>query len=1302
VPAVTTLTPGDIAIVHATSNGPDTFTFVLLRDIDAGTVINFTDNGWQLGVGLRSGEDTVSYTAASTLAAGTVITLSGLDLDPAGDQIIAYQGDATNPSVLYLLNFADGASVLAATATGANDTGLPPALTFGLHAVAVGFDDAVYAGPVQGSAEELFLEIGNRANWIESDAPPVSFTFNDRPTIDLDSNNSTHFGNDYETTVTSGGAGVRISDVDIDIDDRDDVLIHGAQINIIASDFTDDLLTIQGTLPIGIFAGPYDPGHGTIQLFGVASKSDYQSAIGQVVFSTTDTPRQLKSIEVNVFDGFDWSFEATAFVEVQAPLADAISPTLDLDANNSNGGGADYTATYVSGGPGIPIADTDLLITDPDSTTIASARIQILGWALQPGDLLSIAGTLPPGITASSFDPVTGLMTLSGTASLAAYQTALRQVVYSSTSPTPQTNDRGIQVTVNDGALESNIATTYMHVVVAQNAAPVLNLDANSSTTGGFDYLTTFTDGGPPVAIADSDVLITDADNTTVASATITITNRTSNDLLVFNGTPPAGITASSYDSSTGTLTLTGTASLAAYQTALRQVAYDNISTTPSTTTRIIDVVVSDGQASSNIAHAIVQVAAVDNNPPSVDLDLDNSTAPGTNYRATFIENGAPVAIADTDVRIADLDSTNLLSATLTVTNRQAGDLLSVIGALPGAITASTYDAGTGILTLSGNASLADFQTALRAIGFSTAGDDPLAGTRFIDVILIDSAGNAGQAAAALITVQAVNDAPLFAVVGNANYTENAGPLTLSPVVALSDADDSELDQVVVSIVDGSFAGDGDVLSIAGATSGVVSGITFAWDAASHTLVLSGPSLVGNYQTLLKTVAFHSTSENPTDFGASPTRTLTWTVSDGSTVKTVTSTVDIIARNDPPATTVAAMATYTENGGPLVVSPAATVTDIDSPNLIEGQVRIVDASAGDLLTVNGLQSGTFAGIDFSYDAALGLLGFTHPTSLADYQTFLRAIEFHSTSDDPTNSGLNPTRTLSWSVFDGEAFSPIQLTTITITALNDAPVNTVPGPQSAQEDTPLPIAGFAVDDVDSPTVTVTLSAAHGSVAIVPGLALLAGNLTAAATITGTLAEVNLALANVRYLPDPDFTGSDTLTMLTSDGALSDSDDVPITVTAVPDAPQLDLDGSAAGSGFVTTFTENGPAAALADSDLVLTDVDSPNLVGATFTLINAQAGDTLVVTGTLPGGITANPVGNQLILSGTASLADYATALALVAFDNPTEAPDPQDRLIEVTVNDGASTASAFTLVHVTALNDAPVAQDDSASGAEDI
>ena len=67
-------------------------------------------------------------------------------------------------------------------------------------------------------------------------------------------------------------------------------------------------------------------------------------------------------------------------------------------------------------------------------------------------------------------------------------------------------------------------------------------------------------------------------------------------------------------------------------------------------------MVVNDGTAASNIAHAIVEVIQVNTSAPTLDLDGNNSTLPGTNYRTTFTENGTAVAIADTDTLIGDPD----------------------------------------------------------------------------------------------------------------------------------------------------------------------------------------------------------------------------------------------------------------------------------------------------------------------------------------------------------------------------------------------------------------------------------------------------------------------------------------------------------------------------------------------------------------------------------------------------------------------------------------------------------------------
>ena len=83
-----------------------------------------------------------------------------------------------------------------------------------------------------------------------------------------------------------------------------------------------------------------------------------------------------------------------------------------------------------------------------------------------------------------------------------------------------------------------------------------------------------------------------------------------------------------------------------------------------------------------------------------------------------------------------------------------------------------------------------------------------------------------------------------------------------------------------------------------------------------HALVFNGTSLVANYQALLQTVGYQSTSDNPTDYGASPQRTLTWAVSDGTAVTTRTTTVAIVAVNDAPQETAATNATYGEGSAP--------------------------------------------------------------------------------------------------------------------------------------------------------------------------------------------------------------------------------------------------------------------------------------------------------------------------------------------------------------------------------------------------
>jgi hypothetical protein len=1273
----TTLEPGDVAIVHYASDDPDAFALVFLRDIEAGTTINITNKGWLAAGGFHPSGGTTTYTAPADITAGTVITvpIGSIALDTAGDQLIVYQGTEASPTLLYAIDFADGNNTFAADAISSTTSALPTGLTLGVTALALGSDNAVYAGPTSGTSLDLLEAIGDRTHWTGDDIVPQPrgadlVTF-DRPFIDLDFDNSTHFGRDYETSVVRGGPGVQIADTDVRVEEGSGLFLTSVTIRVVSPDFG-DLLSVNGSLPFGITASSYSPLTGSLTLSGLATSSAYETAIRQVEFSTTSgILGGTKRLQVTAYDGADASFEANAFIDILVAAA-AAAPALDLDANNSNGGGADYTATYTAGGPGTPIADIDVAITDADSAILQSATITILSWALQPGDVLSIAGSLPSGIMASSFNPVTGVITLSGAASLADYQTALRQVVYSSTNPTPSTGDRGIQVVVNDGGLDSNIATTYMHVVIPPpNVAPVLNLDADSSTTGGFDYLTTFTDGGPPVAIADTDTLILDSDSPQLASATITLTNPQADDVLVFNGAPPAGISVSG--SGTSAITFTGSASRAAYETALEQITFDNTGTNPTSDTRVIDVVVNDGTANSNTAHAIIEVTEVNNSAPVLDLDADNATAPGTTWRGTFTENGLPVPIAG-DTLITDADSANLASATITLTNPKAGDLLTVLGPLPAGIEASTYDPVTGVLTLttvSGPRTLADYETALEQIRFSAVGDNPVGGTRIIEVVVSDGV-NDGDTATALISVAAVNDAPAIAVDPSATYVEGGASVVLSPSVILADPDSSELSFAVVRITAGSFAGDGDELSILGSTSGVLGGITWEWDPASHSLVLTGAATASAYQSLLQSVDFKSLGDNPTDYNASPARTLSWTVSDGTTQTTTSSLLDISARNDRPIVTVAALASYSENGAPIVVSPAAIATDADNLQLGAGQVTITaGAFAGDLLTVNGLESGTFAGINFSYDPVLHSLLFSLAAPIADYQAFLQAVQFHSISDDPTNGGANPARTLSWTLFDGRDVSTAQSTTLSITASNDAPVNLVPGAQNVDQDTVLPIAGLSVADPDTDSgfqIELTVLAGTLAVPTAGGVSVI-GNGTDTVQLSGTLVEVNAALAGLQYLGDAGFAGADTLTVLSDDGSGgTDTDTIAIAVNPTNGAPVNTVPGAQVAS----------EDASFPISGVSVTDPD----------------GDTLTAILTVANGILTVAAGPGVAGNGTASVtitgtvAEINTALAGLSYQGNLDFNGPDT--LTVQTSDGALTDTDTVAIAVNPVNDAPV------------
>jgi VCBS repeat-containing protein len=216
-------------------------------------------------------------------------------------------------------------------------------------------------------------------------------------------------------------------------------------------------------------------------------------------------------------------------------------------------------------------------------------------------------------------------------------------------------------------------------------------------------------------------------------------------------------------------------------------------------------------------------------------------------------------------------------------------------------------------------------------------------------------------------------------------------------------------------------------------------------------------------------------------------------------------------------------------------------------------VNVNDAPAAGALSVAGTEDtlilGQVGGSDVDGDplSFVPVTGPQHGTVVLSADGSFRYVP---------NADFNGTDTFTFTASDGALSSAPATVTITVTPVNDPPVNTVPGDQVAAEDVARVIGGLAVADDEAGVLTVTLAVGHGTVTVNSGAAGgltgagISGNGTAGVTLTGTRAQINATLAaaaGLTYLGGHNYSGLDTLTMTTTDaGGLSDTDAVAIQV------------------------------------------------------------------------------------------------------------------------------------------------------------
>ena len=797
--------------------------------------------------------------------------------------------------------------------------------------------------------------------------------------------------------------------------------------------------------------------------------------------------------------------------------------------------------------------------------------------------------------------------------------------------------------------------------VTAVDDAPVLTAGATLN----------YTENQAATAI-DGTITVTDADNANLASATAQITAGYQNGADVLDCPGGCGGLSASFVAGTGTLTLSGSATLAVYQAALRTVSYVNTSNDPNTAARTVTWIGNDGTAASTGVTSSIAVTAV-NDPPVV-------TAGAT---LNYTENQAATAI-DATITVTDPDNANLASATAQITAgyQNGSDALNCPAGCGG--LTSTFTPATGTLSLSGSATVAAYQAALRSVTFANTSEDPNTAMRTVTWI-----GNDGAAASTPVTstvnVTAVNDPPVLTAGATLNYTENQAATPIDGTITVVDPDNGTLASATVQIT----AGYQDGADLLDCPTGC-GGLTAIFTPATGTLSLSGSASLAAYQALLNSVTYVNTSDDPN----TATRTVTWIGNDGVVASTpVTSTIHVTAVNDAPVLTAGGTLSYTENDPATAIDTGVVATDPDS-NIASATVQITAnyQNGFDLLSFSN--TGTITGVFVPVSGTLTLTGSDTP---ANWQAALRTVKYSNTSNNPTTMS----RTVTWIASDGAASSTPATSTINVTAVNDPPTLTAGAMLSYTENQ----AATAIDttvtvvDPDSSIASATIQISAGYESGADFLAcpsgcggltamFMAGTGTLSLTGSATPAAYQAVLRTLTFVntSDDPSTATRTVTWIASDGAASSP---PVTssisVIAVNDPPLVTAGGT-------LSYTENDPATAI-DTTVTVTDPDNANLSSATVQIsANYQMGqDVLSFTNML--GITGSFVAGTgtLTLSGSSSVANYQTALRSVKYSNPSDNPSAAARTVQWIVSDGTDPSSAVTsTINVTPVNDPPV------------
>ncbi|MFS3127040.1 Ig-like domain-containing protein [Nocardioides sp. Bht2] len=470
----------------------------------------------------------------------------------------------------------------------------------------------------------------------------------------------------------------------------------------------------------------------------------------------------------------------------------------------------------------------------------------------------------------------------------------------------------------------------------------------------------------------------------------------------------------------------------------------------------------------------------------------------GTSAGVTTYAEQDPATAVDSALTLTDVDPGGTISgATVTISAGYAsGQDVLALGGTHTPISA-TYAAGT--LTLDGDAGPAAYQAALRAVTFANTSDTPATAGRTLTFEVVDDAGLDATATRAL-SVQAVNDAPVFTAPATLSALEDAAAVFSGLSVADADAGSNTV-SLSLAVSHGRIT----LGSASGLSFVVGDGVSDAAVAFEGTLADVNQALVGlSYLGTANYSGADTLSVTVGDLGNSG--------SGGSKFDLAEIPLTVDAVNDAPSFTAgpnqSAIANAEENGDPIAyrVDPWATAINAGPGESGQAVAFTVSSSNPQLfqvqpsITSNGVlhftpapgQTGT-ATVTVRISDNGGTTNGGVDTSAA--QTFtIETVEPGPTITSVSPAILKPgmTATVTGRLFDTTAANNVVTIGGVTAPVTDATATsltvTVPClPSNASAAVKATVDGVATNTVNYPVETTTNELGVGEVAIVAGFA-----------------------------------------------------------------------------------------------------------------------------------------------------------------------------------------------------------------------